>query len=78
MISAITRHNSNLRKKFGKGIAELRRQRGFTQEELAQRCGVHRNYLSRVERGDTNVSFTVMNRIAKALKVHLSELLKDL
>ena len=67
-----------LRKKFGKGIAELRRKRGFTQEELAQRCGVHRNYLSRVERRENNVSFAVLNRIAKALKVSMAELFKDL
>jgi len=67
-----------LRKKFGKGIAELRRKRGFTQEELAQRCGVHRNYLSRVERGENSVSFAVVNGIAKALKVSMSELFKDL
>jgi transcriptional regulator with XRE-family HTH domain len=67
-----------LRKKFGQGIAKVRRKRGFTQQELAQRCRIHRNYLSRVERGDTNVSFTVMNSIAKALRISMSELLKDL
>ena len=67
-----------LRKKFGNGIAELRRKRGFTQEELAHLCGIHRNYLSRVERGETNVSFTVMNRIAKGLKVSMSQLFEDL
>ena len=67
-----------LRKKFGRGLAELRRKRGFTQEGLAQQCGIHRSYLSGVERGKHNISFAVMNKIATALKVCMSELFKDL
>jgi len=62
------------RKKFGKRIAELRRKRGLTQEGLAHACGVHRNYLSRVERGEYNVTLAVMCRIASALRVPLFEL----
>ncbi len=67
-----------LHKKFGKGIAGLRRKRGFTQQELAQKCGIHRSYLSGVERGKDNISFDVMNRIAEALQISMAELFKDL
>jgi transcriptional regulator with XRE-family HTH domain len=60
------------------GIAELRRKRDFIREELAQGCGVHETYLSRVERAENHVSFAVMNRIAQALEISMSDLFNDL
>jgi transcriptional regulator with XRE-family HTH domain len=65
-----------MRRKFGKRIAELRQTRGFSQEDFAQKCGFHRNYVGRVERGESNIAFEGAASIAKALKISLSELFK--
>jgi transcriptional regulator with XRE-family HTH domain len=65
-----------IRRKFGKRIAELRQTRGFSQEGLAEKCGFHRNYVGRVERGEGSITFEGAASIAKALKISLSELFK--
>lgn len=63
-------------KKLGKRIAELRRKRGFSQEGFAHECDFHRSYMGAVERGEKNITLAMVDRIAKALKMSLSELFK--
>ncbi len=63
-------------KKLGKRIAELRRKKGFTQEGFAHECGFHRSYMGAVERGEKNITLAMLNRVAKALKISLSELFR--
>lgn len=53
----------------------LREAKGWSQEELADRAGLHRTYISAVERAVRDPTLTVIARIAKALKVPISELL---
>jgi transcriptional regulator with XRE-family HTH domain len=65
----------DISKKFGERIALLRSERGWSQEELADRTGLHRTYISGVERGVRNPTLTVINRLAGAFSVPLSELL---
>ena len=48
----------------------------LTQEELAARAGIHRTYLSDVERGSRNVSLVNIERLAAALSLSLPELFK--
>ncbi len=62
-------------KKLGKYIREVRAAQGFSQEELAYRCGVHRTYMGAIERGERNISLLNILRISKALKIKSSELL---
>ncbi len=50
---------------------------GVSQEELADRAGMHRTYLGGVERGERNVSLLNLVRIARALRVSPAVLLKD-
>ena len=64
----------DLRAAFGKRIRELRTARGFSQEELAHRAGIHSTYLGGIERGERNPALVNIGRIAKALKVPLAEL----
>lgn len=52
----------------------IRREKGWSQEELADRAGVHRTYISGVERLVRNPTITVVERIAKALGVGVGEL----
>jgi transcriptional regulator with XRE-family HTH domain len=66
-----------IRRKLGKRIRELRQTRGFSQEGFADKCGFHRNYLGGVERGERNVTFEGVNSMAKALKISLAELFKN-
>ena len=65
-------------KRFGQRIRKLRRERGWSQEELAARCKLHRTYLGSVERGDRNISVISLRRLARALRVSLSELFRGL
>jgi len=65
-----------IRKKFGEKIRKLRVAKGLSQEELAFRAGIHRNYLGGIERGERNPALDNIAAIAKALGVDLSELLR--
>lgn len=60
--------------KFGKKIQELRKQKGFTQEDLADLIEVDRSYMGFVERGERNPTLDKLIKIANALKITLSEL----
>ena len=60
---------------FGRSIRQLRLQRGFTQEELADRAHLHRNYVGGVERGERNISLINIVELARALSVRPKELL---
>lgn len=53
--------------KFGKRVQELRKQRGLTQEDLADLVGVDRSYMGFVERGERNPTLDKLVKIAKAL-----------
>lgn len=56
----------------------LRIQYGVTQEELAEWAGFHRTYVSQLERCVTNISVDGLERLADALKVDITALLKPL
>lgn len=64
----------DIRKRFGKRVKALREAKGWSQEELADRAGLHRTYISAVERTVRNPTLTVIGRIAKALEVSMTEL----
>lgn len=59
---------------FGRRVRELRQERGLSQEQLAQKCGLHRNYVGGIERGERNPSLRNIVRIARALSVTVPEL----
>lgn len=59
---------------FGGRIRELRGAREVTQEELAERVGVFRTYLSRIETGLANPTLTMIHALADALGVAVTEL----
>lgn len=61
---------------LGTRIRQLRTEKSLSQEELADRAGLHRTYIGAVERGERNVSLDNILAIAQALKVTASELLR--
>jgi transcriptional regulator with XRE-family HTH domain len=65
---------TELERRFGKRLKELRLARGLSQEELAFRVGVHRTYLGGIERGERNPSLKNLAAIARGLGISLSEL----
>jgi len=62
-------------KEFGNRVKRLRKSKGWTQEELARRAGLHRTYVGSIERYERNVSLINISKIAKALGVGVQKLL---
>ena len=61
---------------LGNAIKKQRSALGISQEELAARAGLHRTYVSDVERGERNPSIASIEKLAQALKVSVSSLLE--
>ena len=68
------RARPDIRERFGLAVKIRREALGLTQEEFAERAGIHRTYLSDIERGGRNVSLINIERLALALAMKLSEL----
>jgi transcriptional regulator with XRE-family HTH domain len=66
--------NTNLRRKFGKRVRQLRDDLGYSQEELGFKADLHRTYIGSIERGEQNVSLDNIGKLAKVLKTSLSDL----
>tara|TARA_R110002072_G_scaffold142281_2_gene287641 strand:- start:376 stop:579 length:204 start_codon:yes stop_codon:yes gene_type:complete len=60
--------------RLAKNMRRIRREKGWSQEELADRADVHRTYISGVERCVRNPTITIVGRIAGALGVGVGEL----
>jgi transcriptional regulator with XRE-family HTH domain len=63
----------DLRAALGSRIRDLRKRRGLSQEELADRARLHWTYLSDLERGRQTPTMDVVNRLARACGVTLAE-----
>ena len=68
----------DVRKRVGMNLKRLRQGVGLSQEELAFDSGLHRTYISGVERGVRNPTVLVLEEIAMALKVPAAELLEEI
>ena len=64
--------------RLGDRIRTLRKKRGWTQVEMAEKVGIDRSFLADVERGKRNVSILNVELMAKGLKVSLSQLFSRL
>ena len=60
---------------LGRRIRALREKKGYSQEGFADAAGLHRTFMGSVERGERNLSFSNLCKIAKALGLTLSQLL---
>jgi transcriptional regulator with XRE-family HTH domain len=66
----------DIRKRFGARVRQLRNDQRWSQEELADRAGLHRTYIGSVERGEQNLSLVNIERLAATLGVSLAKLFR--
>jgi len=66
--------NTSLAKQFGALIRHLRIEAKMSQEEFADRCGLHRTYVGSIERGEKTITIETALKIAQALGISLSQL----
>jgi transcriptional regulator with XRE-family HTH domain len=66
----------DIRTRLGRNLRSLRDDKGLSQEAFAHEAGIHRTYISDIERGARNPTITVVEKIAAALGVTASTLLK--
>ena len=62
-----------INKKFGKRVRQVRKDLGLSQEELGFKSGLHRTYISDIERGSKNPTIVTVDTLAKALDMSISE-----
>jgi transcriptional regulator with XRE-family HTH domain len=67
-----------LLKELGERLQKRRQELGLSQEELCVRIEMNRTYLSDIERGVGNVSILLLFKLSKALRIELSQLLKNI
>lgn len=61
--------------KFGKKVREIRIKQNLSQEKLATKANVHRTYIGMIERAEKNITLENIEKVAKALKMNINELL---
>ncbi len=64
-----------IKKQFGKHLRKLRKEKGWTQEELAEKADMHFTYIGQIERGVRNPSLINLYKLVKALRISAGQLL---
>jgi transcriptional regulator with XRE-family HTH domain len=67
----------DIRATVSSNVRRLRHRKGWSQEELAEESGLHRTYVSGVERGTRNPTIEIVGRLAKALGVKAADLFRE-
>jgi transcriptional regulator with XRE-family HTH domain len=68
---------SDIASRFGAQLRQVRKSRSVSQEKLAELAGLHRTYVSSVERGERNVTIETIEKLALALDVSMQELVPE-
>lgn len=68
----------DIRKQFGNRVKQLRQENELSQEGLAHLAELDRTYIPSIEKGERNVSLEVIQKLSKAFKMKISELLKGI
>lgn len=68
----------DIKQKFGKRLKELRLKKGLSQEALANIADLDRTYIPSIEKGERNVSITVIEKLAKALEVKITHIFNEI
>ena len=73
----VRKSSDSLRAVLAENIKTFRREKGLSQEELAEQCSLHRTYIGSVERHERNVSLSTLEVLASTLGVTVPELLTE-
>ena len=65
----------DIKARLGRNVRKLREAKGWSQEDYADRAGIHRTYVSDIERGRRNPTITVVEKLAKPFEVQPGQLL---
>ncbi len=68
----------NIKQRFGKKLKRIRLEKGLSQEALALSADIDRTYVPSIEKGKRNISITILEKLAKALGVTISQLLEKI
>ena len=63
----------NLQRKFGLVLKRIRKEKGFSQESLANTADIDRTYVSDIEKGKRNISLRIIEKLCNTLQVSLSD-----
>jgi transcriptional regulator with XRE-family HTH domain len=66
----------NIRVRFGKALRQSRNKLGVSQEAFADMCELDRTYIGGIERGERNVALVNIEKLAKTLRISISELFR--
>lgn len=67
-----------LQKQLGLRVRRLRVKNGYTQESFADKCGLHRNFMGSIERGEQNLTLKTLQIVAQGLGTTMAKLLSGL
>ncbi|TMF48719.1 MAG: helix-turn-helix transcriptional regulator [Chloroflexi bacterium] len=70
------RPSEDIRIRLGKAVRKRRNELKISQEDFAELAGLHRTYISDLERGTCNISLENIEKLAKALDLSISELMQ--
>jgi transcriptional regulator with XRE-family HTH domain len=68
----------DIKQAFGRRVRQLRKQRNWSQEKLAELSGMHWTYIGQVERGERNFTLQSIQSIARALRVKIANLFEGI
>ena len=68
----------NIRVRFGKALRQRRNKLGVSQEVFADMCELDRTYIGGIERGERNVALVNIEKLAKTLRISISELFRGI
>lgn len=63
---------------LGLRIRFYRKQKGLSQEKLAELCKLHPSYVGQIERGEKNITIEILHRLSRGLETSMADLLQDL
>lgn len=65
---------NNILIQFGNKVKDIRKQKGFSQEQLSFKANLHRTYIGMIERAEKNITLVNIQKIANALEVEIKDL----
>ena len=69
-------NKKNILTQFGKNIYKLRRERNLTQEQLANKSGLHRTHIGMIERAERNITLLNIEKLANGLELGIDRLFR--